>query len=368
MSEMLRRTPLYDLHEKLGAKLVPFAGYAMPVQYQDGIIKEHLHTRSSAGLFDVSHMGQVTLHCALADLAALLPTDLAALKPLQTSYSLLLNADGGVIDDLMVTRLNAAGDAWFLVVNASRKQDDVAHLRAHLPPTAQLVLHEDKALLALQGPQAVGVMQQICPQATSLRFMHGGMFASSYGELFITRSGYTGEDGFEISVAADQATALAEALLAVPPVKPIGLGARDTLRLEAGLCLYGHDLDETVSPSEARLNWVVSAARRSSTGFPGAERILAEIKTPPSRVRVGLVPEGRAIAREHTPITNQTGQTIGMVTSGSFSPSLQCPIAMGFVPPAYSAADSIVYLTLRGQQVATRVVKLPFVPHNYMKG
>lgn len=368
MSKILQHTPLYDLHEKLGAKLVPFAGYAMPVQYPDGIIKEHLHCRAAAGLFDVSHMGQVTLHCALADLAALLPTDLAALKPLQTSYSLLLNAQGGVIDDLMVTRLNAAGDAWFLVVNASRKQDDVAHLRAHLPPTAQLILHEEKALLALQGPQAVGVMQQIFPQATSLRFMHGGAFSSSYGELFITRSGYTGEDGFEISVPADQATALVTALLALSPVKPIGLGARDTLRLEAGLCLYGHELDETVSPSEARLNWVVAGARRISSDFPGAGRILNEIKTPPSRLRVGLVPEGRAIAREQTVITNQAGDVIGVVTSGSFSPSLQCPIAMGFVPPAYSTPDSLVYLTLRGQQMAARVVKLPFVPHNYMKG
>lgn len=367
MTQLLQRTALYDLHQKLGAKLVPFAGYEMPVQYPDGIIKEHKHTRAAAGLFDVSHMGQVTLHCPLEDLAKLLPADLAGLVPGQTTYSLLLNDTGGAIDDLMVTRLSAAGDEWFLVINASRKQLDHAHLRAHLPRAATNILHGDRALLALQGPQAVDVMRGYCPEALTLRFMHGAAFTTAQGKLFITRSGYTGEDGFEISVAAAQATALAEQLLTDARVKPIGLGARDTLRLEAGLCLYGHELDETVSPPEARLNWVVHPARRQAADFPGAERILREIKQPPARVRVGLLPEGRAIAREQTPIADAAGNAIGTVTSGTFSPTLERPIAMGFVPPTHAAPDTVVHLALRGQQLPARVVKLPFVPHRYVK-
>ena len=367
MNQMLQRTPLHELHQNLGAKLVPFAGYEMPVQYPDGIIKEHKHTRTAAGLFDVSHMGQVTLHCPLEDLEKLLPADLASLAAGQTTYSLLLNNSGGTIDDLMVTRLNAAGDEWFLVINASRKQLDHAHLRAHLPRAAMNILHGDRALLALQGPQAIAVMQDFCPQALQLRFMHGAECTTAHGKLFITRSGYTGEDGFEISVPSAQAAALAEHLLADDRVKPIGLGARDTLRLEAGLCLYGHELDETVSPPEARLNWVVHPARRQAANFPGAERILREIKEPPPRVRVGLLPEGRAIAREQTPIQDTEGNSIGVVTSGTFSPTLERPIAMGFVPPAYAATDTVVHLVLRGQQVPARVIKLPFVPHRYVK-
>jgi len=367
MTPALFRTPLFALHQKLDAKLVPFAGYEMPVQYPEGILKEHKHTREAAGLFDVSHMGQVTLHCPLAALARLLPTDLAALAPMQTSYSLLLNTSGGVIDDLMVTKLDETGEKWFLVINASRKQLDHAHLRANLPLATLNKLHDERALLALQGVAAKDVMARLLPAATTLRFMQAGFFDSPFGQLFITRSGYTGEDGFEISVPNESATALAEALLAHSEVKPIGLGARDTLRLEAGLCLYGHELDETVSPSEARLNWVVNPARRAAADFAGAERVLREIKESPARCRVGLLPEGRAIAREQTPITDEAGNIIGIVTSGTFSPTLERPIAMGFVPPAHAAVDQTVYLTLRGQQVPARVVKLPFVPHRYAR-
>ena len=367
MTELLQHTPLHGLHQELGAKLVPFAGYDMPVQYPDGIIKEHKHTRSAAGLFDVSHMGQITLHCPLAGLAKLLPTDLAALAPMQTSYSLLLNEAGGVIDDLMVTRLNEAGDQWFLVVNASRKLIDHAHLRAHLPQATTNSLHNDRALLALQGPQAVAVMEALLPEAVNLRFMHAGSFFSEFGQLFVTRSGYTGEDGSEISAGAAQATALAKRLLADARVKPIGLGARDTLRLEAGLCLYGHELDETVSPAEARLNWVIGKNRRAGADFPGAQRILAEMNGKPGGCGVGLMPEGRAIAREQTPIFDGAGQSIGVVCSGGFSPSLERPVAMGFVPPEYSAVGSKVFLELRGQKIAAAVAKLPFVPHNYAR-
>lgn len=367
MNTLLQHTSLHGLHQELGAKLVPFAGYEMPVQYPDGIIKEHKHTRAAAGLFDVSHMGQITLHCPLAALAKLLPTDLAALAPMQTSYSLLLNEAGGVIDDLMVTRLNEAGDAWFLVVNASRKLVDHAHLRAHLPQATRNELHNDRALLALQGPQAVDVMAIFLPEAVKLRFMHAGAFFSDFGQLFVTRSGYTGEDGFEISVAATQATALAKRLLADERVKPIGLGARDTLRLEAGLCLYGHELDETVSPTEARLNWVIGKNRRITADFPGAQRVVAEMNGKPLRCRVGLLPEGRAIAREQTPVCDADGQTIGVVCSGGFSPTLERPVAMAFVPPEYSVIGSTVYLELRGQRIAATVTKLPFVPHQYAR-
>lgn len=367
MSGLLQYTPLHALHQELGAKLVPFAGYEMPVQYPDGIIKEHKHTRAAAGLFDVSHMGQITLHCPLAALAALLPADLAGLAPMQTVYSLLLNEAGGVIDDLMVTRLNEAGDQWFLVVNASRKLIDHAHMRAHLPQATTDILHNDRALLALQGPQAVAVMEQFLPEAVKLRFMHAGSFFSEFGQLFVTRSGYTGEDGFEISVLAAQSVELAKRLLADERVKPIGLGARDTLRLEAGLCLYGHELDETVSPSEARLNWVVGQGRRARADFPGAQRIMAEIGAKPSRCRVGLLPEGRAIAREQTPIFDAADKPIGIVCSGGFSPTLERPIAMGFVPPEQGTAGNMVFLELRGQKIAAVVAKLPFVPHQYAR-
>lgn len=367
MTNLLQHTPLHGLHQELGAKLVPFAGYEMPVQYPDGIIKEHKHTRAAAGLFDVSHMGQITLHCPLAALAKLLPTDLAALAPMQTSYSLLLNEAGGVIDDLMVTRLNEAGDAWFLVVNASRKLVDHAHLRAHLPQATHNELHNDRALLALQGPQAVEVMALLLPEPVKLRFMHAGSCLSEFGQLFVTRSGYTGEDGFEISVAATQAVALAKRLLSDERVKPVGLGARDTLRLEAGLCLYGHELDETVSPAEARLNWVIGKSRRTAADFPGASRIVAEMHGKPGRCRVGLMPEGRAIAREQTPVFDVNGQTIGVVCSGGFSPTLERPVAMAFVPPEHSVVGSTVYLELRGQRIAATVVKLPFVPHQYAR-
>ena len=367
MSGLLQHTPLHSLHQELAAKLVPFAGYDMPVQYPDGIIKEHKHTRSIVGLFDVSHMGQITLHCPLAALAKLLPSDLAALAPMQTSYSLLLNEAGGIIDDLMVTRLNEAGDQWFLVVNASRKLIDHAHLRAHIPQATTNQLHNDRALLALQGPQAVTVMETLLPEAVKLRFMHAGSYFSKYGQLFVTRNNYTGKDDFEISVPAPQAITITKRLLADERVKHIGLGTRDTLRLETNLCLYGHELDETISPPEARLNWVIGNGRRAQADFPGSQRIMAEIGAKPARYRVGLMPEGRAIAREQTPIFDANGKSIGIVCSGGFSPTLERPIAMGFVPSEHSAVGSQVFLELRGQKIAAVVTKLPFVPHNYVR-
>ena len=362
------RTSLYDLHVRLGAKMVPFAGYDMPVQYPDGIIAEHLHTRAAASLFDVGHMGQILLHCPLEDLARLVPTDLAALQPMQTTYSLLLNAGGGVIDDLMITRLNAAGDQWFLIVNAALKLTDLAFLQEYIPAAQTLTLRDDLGLLALQGPGAVAAMERICPSAATLRFMHYGQYdIPGHGVMRVWRSGYTGEDGFEISLPSDQTESFVTALLAIPGVKPAGLGARDTLRLEAGLCLYGHELDETISPIEASLNWVVSPARRAKADFPGAQRILEELQQSASRRRVGLLLPGRAIVREGNIVLSASGHEIGHVTSGGYSPTLDTAIAMAYIRPAHAKIDLIVQLPLRGRAIPARVVKLPFVPHRYMR-
>ena len=362
------RTSLYDLHVRLGAKMVPFAGYEMPVQYPDGIIAEHLHTRAAAGLFDVSHMGQIVLHCPLEDLARLVPSDLAALAPMQTVYSLLLNDRGGVIDDLMITRLNAAGDQWFLIVNAALKQIDYAFLKDRIPAAQVLTLHDDRALVALQGPGAVAAMDKICPAALTLQFMHAGYYEiPGHGAITVWRSGYTGEDGFEISLGADKAEDFVAALLAMPGVKPAGLGARDTLRLEAGLCLYGHELDESVSPIEAALNWVVSPTRRAKADFPGAQRILDELQQSAPRRRVGLLLPGRAIVREGNKVLSAGGYEIGYVTSGSYSPTLDTAIAMAYVRPSHAKVDLVVQLPLRGRSVSARIVKLPFVPHRYMR-
>jgi aminomethyltransferase len=361
------RTSLYDLHVRLGAKMVPFAGYEMPVQYPDGIIAEHHHTRKAASVFDVGHMGQIVLDCPLEVLARLVPSDLAALAPMQTTYSLLLNDNGGVIDDLMITRLNAAGDQWFLIVNAALKQIDYAFLQDKIPTARTLTLRDDLALIALQGPGAIAAMDAICP-ASLLKFMHLGQYGlADYGTVSIWRSGYTGEDGFEISLPADKADKFVSALLALPNVKLAGLGARDTLRLEAGLCLYGHELDETISPIEASLNWVVSPTRRAAADFPGASRILDELVHSAPRRRVGLLLAGRAIAREGTIVQDAGGRDIGIVTSGSYSPTLDAAIAMAYVKPAHAAVDNVVQLSLRGRPVSARIVKLPFVPHHYVR-
>jgi aminomethyltransferase len=366
MAQDLLPTPLTEWHRVQVAKLVGFAGYSMPVQYPDGIIKEHLHTRAAAGLFDVSHMGQVRIHCPLTELARLLPTDLAALGVMRSAYSLLLNQAGGVVDDLIITRLNSAGDEWHCVINAARKHYDLDYLRQHLPQ-AQFQLHDDRALLALQGPLAVSVMQRLWPAATQLGFMQACHIDSDWGELFVTRSGYTGEDGFEIGVAAETVVAMAESLLRHDEVKPAGLGARDTLRLEAGLCLYGHELDETITPTAAKLAWVIGKARRQAQDFFGAEIIMKEMSAGAARQRVGLQPEGRAICREPSPIKNAAGAIIGAISSGGFSPSLNRPIAMGYVDQAYAKPDTAVYLELRGQSIPARVTALPFIPHKHVR-
>jgi glycine cleavage system T protein (aminomethyltransferase) len=362
-TDALARTPLYALHKSLGAKLVPFAGYEMPVQYPTGIIAEHLHTRAKAGLFDVSHMGQVVLSGAriVADLEALVPADIAGLAQGRVRYTLFTNEGGGILDDLMVAK---DGDQLRLVVNAGPKPGDLAHLRSHLGGSAVRWL-EDQALLALQGPLAAEVLGRFAPGVGGLGFMTAAPFEIGGARCIVTRSGYTGEDGFEISVPAASAEALARRLLAAPEVVPAGLGARDTLRLEAGLCLYGNDIDETTSVIEAELAWTIQARRRREGGFPGAPLILKQLAAGAPRRRVGIKPEGRQIARADTPIVDAQGNTIGKVTSGGFGPSVDGAIAMGYVTAAHAALGSEIGLVVRGATKPARIVPLPFVPHRY---
>jgi len=368
----LARTPLYDLHVARGARMVAFAGYAMPLNYPLGILKEHLHTRASAGLFDVSHMGQAVLigpdHATTAAaLETLLPADIRNLTPGQQRYSQLLDDSGGIIDDLMVTRPCAEQDGrLLLVVNAARRDVDFAYLRRRLPAPVTLA-EQKRALIALQGPAAAGLMERLSPAAARLGFMRACEGRLGGFDCHISRSGYTGEDGFEISIAAEEARALAELVLAEQAVEPIGLGARDSLRLEAGLCLYGRDLDESVSPVEAALEWSIAKRRREEGGFPGAERIRAELRAGPARRRVGLTPQGRAPAREGSNILAASGEAIGTVTSGGFGPSLNGPLAMGYVALAHAGVGTRVDLMVRGKALAAEVVAMPFVAHRYVK-
>ncbi len=354
--------------------MVPFAGYEMPVQYPLGVLKEHLHTREKAGLFDVSHMGQALLagpdHATTARaLEALVPADIVTLKPGQQRYSQLTNDDGGIIDDLMVTRpVSAEEDGrLLLVVNAARKDVDVPHMQSRLPSGVTLTLADDRALLALQGPTAKDVMTKLSDVAGRLAFMSAANGKVGDFDCHISRSGYTGEDGFEISVAANQAADFARLLLAQNGVQPIGLGARDSLRLEAGLCLYGHDIDETTSPIEADLQWSIQKRRRSDGGFPGFERIRDELGRGPARKRVGIKPEGRAPAREGAEILSMQGERIGIVTSGGFGPSVNAPVAMGYVQSAHATPGTPVNLMVRGKALAASVVPLPFFPHRYAR-
>jgi glycine cleavage system T protein (aminomethyltransferase) len=370
----LRRTPLHDLHLKLGAKMVPFAGYEMPVQYPLGILKEHLHTRAAAGLFDVSHMGQAFLigpsHAVTAAaLESLVPADILNLKPGQQRYTQLLNDTGGIIDDLMVTRPTSEKDEGrlFLVVNASRKEVDYAHIAAHLPAGVILLPAPERALIALQGPSAKAVMAKLSDIGAGLGFMSAANGRVGSVDCHISRSGYTGEDGFEISVADDKAVGLAESLLAQEGVHPIGLGARDSLRLEAGLCLYGHDIDETTSPVEADLVWSMQKRRRTEGGFRGAARIQDELANGPKRRRVGIKPDGRAPAREGTEVLALLGDPLGTVTSGGFGPSVNGPVAMGYVAADRSAIGTPVNLMVRGKALSAAVAPLPFVPHRYAR-
>lgn len=371
----LRKTPLHALHLELGAKMVPFAGYEMPVQYPLGVMKEHLHTRAAAGLFDVSHMGQVILRHeggfapAAQALETLVPVDVLGLGEMRQRYGLFTDEGGGILDDLMIAN---RGDHLFLVVNAACKTGDIAHMRANLPGVEVEEL-TDRALLALQGPAAEAVLCAILPDAAAMRFMDVAIMASDYGELWLSRSGYTGEDGYEISVPAEHAEALTRALLAHEQVEPIGLGARDSLRLEAGLCLYGHDIDTTTSPVEAGLSWAIQKVRRTggerAGGFPGADRILREFLDGPARRRVGLAPEGRAPMRDGTPLfaDEDAAEPVGTITSGAFGPSVGAPVAMGYVPADLVEPGTMVWGEVRGRRMAARVAKLPFVPANFKR-
>jgi aminomethyltransferase len=372
----LARTPLYDLHCGLGARMTDFAGYAMPVQYPLGIISEHLHTRARAGLFDVSHMGQAILAGSQAArrLEALVPGDIAALAPGRMRYTQLLDGDGHILDDLMVTRLDdeAGREHLFLVVNAATKTADFAHIAAELPDCSLSILH-DRALLALQGPRAAEILTRNLRSAeaessAAMPFMSAKNFERDGVVLNISRSGYTGEDGFEISIPATAATGFAQELLDEMDVRPIGLGARDSLRLEAGFCLYGHDIDRTTGPVEVGLLWSISQRRREEGGFVGYEQVKQAIDHGPSRLRAGFLLEGKVPAREGSEILTLDGQTIGRITSGGFAPSLGRPVAMGYVDAAHAAPGTQVCLVARGKPLAAKIVPMPFVPHHYFRG
>jgi aminomethyltransferase len=372
--ETLLKTPLHGEHVAAGARMVPFAGYDMPVQYQTGILAEHVWTREHAGLFDVSHMGQAALigpdHATTARaLETLAPADILNLKPGQQRYTQLLDDNGGILDDLMVTRpANPLQHGeLLLVVNASTKEADYAHIAARLPAGVDLRPFEDRALLALQGPQAEAVLARQAPDLASLAFMQATQTMIGGIPAHVSRSGYTGEDGFEISVPADRALELWQLLMADEQVRPIGLGARDSLRLEAGLCLYGHDIDTTTTPVEAALTWSIQKRRREEGGFPGADRIRREIKEGPARVRVGLKPAGRAPAREGTVVTTLDGREVGAVTSGGFGPTVNGPVAMGYITREFSQVGTELHLVVRGKPLLASVVAMPFAPHRYKR-
>ena len=360
-----KRTPLYAMHEELGAKMVPFAGYAMPVQYT-GIIAEHQHTREHASLFDVSHMGQAILRGedAISVMESLVPNDLRNLPAGKTTYAVLTNDRGGIIDDLMVSRTS---DHLFLVVNASRKERDFAHIGSHLGGGCELEELAEHALLALQGPAAAEVLARFAAPSRHMVFMTSENLNIADIPCFVWRSGYTGEDGFEISVPSEHAERLARLLLGEAEVKPAGLGARDSLRLEAGLCLYGNDLDEDTTPVEAALAWVVGRRRRAEGGFPGADVIARQIADGVERKRVGLQPDGKAPARAHAEVRDRQGNPIGEVTSGGFGPSVGGPIAMGYVDIEHARPQTPIDFIVRGKALPGRVVRLPFVEHSYIK-
>lgn len=371
--EELQKTPLHALHLELGARMVPFAGYAMPVQYPAGLMAEHHHTRAAAGLFDVSHMGQLRLvgPDAAAAFETLMPVDVIGLAPGKQRYGLLLTDEGTIIDDLMFVN---RGEDLFVIVNGACKAGDIAHMQERIGDRCQVIPMPERALLALQGPKAVAALKALLPGVEKLVFMTGAAFRWKEADLFVTRSGYTGEDGFEISVPGAQADAFARALLAQPDVKPIGLGARNSLRLEAGLCLYGNDIDTTTTPVEAALNWAIQKVRRTggerAGGFPGAQRVLAQLDgaEPLQRKRVGLAALERVPVREHTELQDLQGQRIGEVTSGLLGPTADKPVAMGYVPPALAAPGTRLNAIVRGKPVPMEVAALPFVPNRYYRG
>ena len=374
MAEDFYKLGLHDLHITLGGRMVAFAGYEMPVQYPAGVMAEHLHTRAAAGLFDVSHMGQVILRprgsyeaTALA-FESLMPVDVLAVQPGRQRYGLFTNDTGGILDDLMFAN---RGDHIFVVVNAGCKADDIAHMMAHLSGVCDVIPVTDRALLAVQGPLAETVLARLVPDVTAMRFMDQAVVTTLFGALWISRSGYTGEDGFEISVPNAGARGLADALLAMPEVMPIGLGARDSLRLEAGLCLYGHDINTLTSPVEAGLAWAIQKSRRRggarAGGFPGAARILEELQNGSERLRVGLRPDGRAPMREGTLLFDPDGTPLGEVTSGGFGPSVQAPIAMGYVAAKHAKIGSKLEGDVRGKRLPVTVCATPFHPTTYKR-
>ena len=373
----LNRTPLHALHIALGGKLVPFAGYEMPVQYAPGVLREHLHTRSKAGLFDVSHMGQIALHAksgraedAGKALERLVPQDIVAVAPGRQRYAQFTNESGGILDDLMVANF---GDHLFLVVNAACKAEDEAHLRKYLSDVCVIDPLPDRALIAMQGPRAQSALAKLCADAPAMRFMDSGPHEVDGLDCFVSRSGYTGEDGFEISVPADDAERLVKKLLENDDVRPIGLGARDSLRLEAGLCLYGHDIDTTTTPVEGALEWSIQKSRRHSGaragGFIGADKILAQLDKGAPRRRVGLKAEGRAPVREGAALFADSAsvEPVGSVTSGGFGPSLNAPVAMGYLPASLAAPGRQVFAEVRGQRLPLKVAATPFVPNTYKR-
>lgn len=373
----LQKTPLHALLLARGGKMVAFAGYDMPVQYASGVLKEHLHTRAKAGLFDVSHMGQIALRPKSGDvtdaalaLERLVPQDIVAVAPGRQRYAQFTNPAGGLLDDLMVANF---GDHLFLVVNGACKAADEAHLREHLSDACAIEVLADRALVALQGPKAASVLAKKCPEAPAMKFMEAGPRQVGGVACFVSRSGYTGEDGYEISIPAARVEDVVSALLNDPDVAPVGLGARDSLRLEAGLCLYGHDIDATTTPVEAALEWSVQKSRRNggarAGGFPGANVILPQFEQGAARRRVGLRPEGRAPVREGAPLFADAASAdpIGAVTSGGFGPSLNAPIAMGYLPVSHAATGGLVFADVRGQRLPLRVCAMPFVPHNYKR-
>lgn len=374
--DALKRTPLHAFHQAHGVRMVPFAGYEMPVQYAGGILEEHRWTRSNASLFDIGHMGEV--HLSAADgrhdtiaiaLETLVPADVVGMKVGHQRYTQLLNDDGGIIDDLMMTRLeDADGSARLvLILNASRKDVDCAHLAARLPSDVRMDVQQERTLVAVQGPRAAEVMSVLSPLSTALRFMQATRMPVAGVDCLVSRSGYTGEDGFELSIPATDAVSLAEAILSSGIVRPAGLGARDSLRLEAGLSLYGHELDEQTSPIEAGLGWSIQRRRLDDGRFPAAQRIRDEVANGTRRLRVGIAIDDRIPARQGYDILSADGETIGVVTSGTFSPTLNHPIAMGYVTPEFAAPVTKLSIRVRANTVSARVVALPFVPHRYLR-
>ncbi len=362
----VQKTALYNYHKSLGAKFVSFAGYSMPIQYKEGIVKEHLSTRANAGFFDVSHMGQFFLEgdtSLTKALEKIIPADLNTLKLNHSKYSFLLNKDGGIIDDLIITRTQKG---FSIILNASCKENDIKQISKFLDDTHKYFLKSDLSLIALQGPKAAEILEKLILGISNLKFMTGNNFTFEGTNLYITRSGYTGEDGFEISIPNNKVEKLIDLLIA-NKVKPVGLGARDTLRLEAGLCLYGHDLNEKINPVEANLKWAIAKKRKEEGGFNGWEKIKNLLTSGSQKIRVGILPEGKVIARENTKIFSPDNEEIGYVTSGTFGPSVNAPVAMGYVSPKFGEIGTIIKLEIRGKKYSGKVSKLPFYKKNYIK-